>query len=174
MAGISNETVQRLMALWPDMCARLAAGDLVRDIYKGADVSPFQAAMFKADHPAQRTTWDQARQASADSFYDEAMAEARADVDKEYAQHVRTRIDTLKWAARIRNPAAYSDKSSVDVNVRTVDLTAIIKDANARLAASKQGRIIEHDTVNITDAGNPHAHAQPAIEHAALVAAGLL
>jgi len=174
MAGISNETAQRLLAMWPEMCARLAAGDLVRDIYKAADVSPFQAAMFKADHPAQRLAWDQARQASADSFYDEAMAEARADVNKELAQHVRTRIDTLKWAARIRNPAMYSDKSQVDVNVRTVDLTAIIKDANARLAASKRGRIIEHDTINNPDSGNLHAHAQPAIELATLDAAGLL
>jgi hypothetical protein len=50
------------------------------------------------------------------------------------------KVDTLKWAARIRNPRLYGDKAQLDVNVRTLDLTRIISDAQARLAAS---RIIE-------------------------------
>ena len=173
MAEISDETRARINAAWPAMCARLAAGDLVKDIYSDAGISAFQAATFKAMNPAQRALWDQARAASADAYMDEAMAQARADVNKELAQHVRTRIDTLKWAARIRNPAMYSDKSQVDVNVRTVDLTRIIQDANARLIAQQQGRVIEHTTNNREDP-SVHARAQPAIEHAALQAAGLL
>jgi hypothetical protein len=59
------------------------------------------------------------------------------------AQHARTRIDTLKWAARVRNPRVYSEKQTVDLNVRSVDLTAIIRDANARLAQAREPRLIE-------------------------------
>ena len=59
------------------------------------------------------------------------------------AAHARNAIDTLKWAAKVRNPRTYSDKQQLDVNIKTVDLTKIINDANARLAASKAGRVIE-------------------------------
>lgn len=61
------------------------------------------------------------------------------------AAHARTYIDTLKWAARIRNPAAYGDKQQIDMNVRTVDLTAIIQAANARLARAREPITIEHE-----------------------------
>ena len=59
--------------------------------------------------------------------------------------HARTRIDTLKWAARLRNPRDYSDKAQLDVNVRTVDLTRIIEQANQRLANAPRARILEHN-----------------------------
>jgi hypothetical protein len=37
----------------------------------------------------------------------------------------------------------YSEKQTVDLNVRSVDLTAIIRDANARLAQAREPRLIE-------------------------------
>ena len=159
-----------MTALWPVMCARLAAGDLVRDVYEAVGISPFEAAMVKASNAALRVTWDQAREASADALFDEAMNNARADVDKELAQHVRTRIDTLKWAARIRNPRLYGDKAQLDVNVRAVDLTAIIRDANARLANASTMRVVNDNS----GAGSEHAHAQPLQIPALLDAAGLI
>ena len=142
------------------MCARLAAGDLVRDILKDAGFTREQVSAYKLSSPTIKAQWDEAREASADSFHDEALDIARADVDKELAQHVRTRIDTLKWAARIRNPKLYGDKAQLDVNVRTVDLTRIIDAANARLAAH-QGRMID---VTPSNSGETRAlaHAQPA------------
>ena len=158
---MADDQCAKLIAAWPNMCARLAAGDLVRDILKDAGFTREQVSAYKLSSPAVRAQWDEAREASADSFHDEALDEARADVDKELAQHVRTRIDTLKWAARIRNPKMYGDKAQLDVNVRTVDLTRIIQDANARLAAQQQGRIID---VTPSNSGEAHAlaHAQPA------------
>jgi hypothetical protein len=157
MAAPDPAILERLLKAWPQFIVRLAAGDLVRDILKDYDVSRGVLYGYLAANPAAKREWDMAREASADSLYDEAMDNARADVDKELAQHVRTRIDTLKWAARIRNPRLYSDKSQVDVNVKTVDLTSIIRDAQARLEARQQGRLIEGTAYNCDESNASHA-----------------
>lgn len=136
-----------LIQAWPDILADVAAGGLVRDALAKRCIDRNVLSRWLAQDVSAKRQWDEAREASADALFDEAMVNARTDVDKELAQHVRTRIDTLKWAARIRNPRLYGDRSAVDVNVRTVDLTAIIRDANARLAASQQGRVIEHGSI---------------------------
>jgi hypothetical protein len=157
MPALDVEMRTRLLAAWPEFIARLAAGDLVRDIMKDHDVSRAVLYGYLAANPTAKREWDMAREASADALYDEAMDNARGEVHKDLAQHVRTRIDTLKWAARIRNPRLYSDKSQVDVNVRTVDLTQIIRDAEARLAHSRQGQIINGTAYNCDSPDASHA-----------------
>ena len=171
---ISDNTRQRIAAAWPDLLTRFAAGELIRDVLKDLGFSRSEVSAYKLQTPGAVAEWDEAREASADALFDEALEEGRKDVDKFLAQHVRTRIDALKWAARIRNPRMYGDKAQLDVNVRTVDLTRIIQDANARLAASKEGRVIEHVMDNNSEGDRSLAHALPAIEHATLEAAGLL
>ena len=107
--------------------------------------------------------WNASKEASGDAFMEKALDTAenpgtvithddkgnKLDAPLIVAadwQHARLRIDTYKWAAKVRNPRQYSDKSSIDLNVKTVDLTAIIKDANARLIASQAlHRVIEHE-----------------------------
>jgi hypothetical protein len=157
---LSDEVRARIVAAWPDMLASIAAGELVMTALAAHGLNRKQVSRYILSNPAARQEWEEARETSADAFMDEAMTEARRDVDKELAQHVRTRIDTLKWAARIRNPRLYSDKSQVDVNVKTVDLTAIIRDAQARLEA-RQNRMIDV-TPNNSGMLPDHAHAQPA------------
>ena len=151
---ISPEVRAKIAAAWPDMLDRLARGDLVRDIVRDVGVLRQQVDGYKLTTPGAVAEWDTARESSADALWDEAMDNARANVDRNLAQHVRTRIDTLKWAARIRNPRLYGDKAQLDVNVKSVDLTKIIQDANARLAAAKQGRIID---VTPSNSGADHA-----------------
>jgi hypothetical protein len=106
-----------------------------------AGISRDVLRVFLAEDPAARAHWEQAREASADHLFDEAMATAYNEALD--PQHARVRVDTLKWAARIRNPRLYGDRSSVDVNVRTIDLTRIIQDANQRLIASRQAPILD-------------------------------
>lgn len=147
---------KRIAEAWPALLASISAGDMVRDALKAAGITRHEVHGYMKRHPAMRVEWDDAREASADAFMDEALDVARSKTDD--ASHARTRVDTLKWAARIRNPRAYSDKSSIDVNVKTVDLTAIIRDANARLAAAAQGRVIDGTYNRVAD--GVHAHAQ--------------
>lgn len=169
---ISPETRAKIAAAWPEMLERLARGDLVRDIVKDAGFLRQQIDGYKLTTPGAVAEWDTARESSADALWDEAMDNARADVDRNLAQHVRTRIDTLKWAARIRNPRLYGDKAQLDVNVKSVDLTAIIRDANARLAAAKQGRVIEGTFSNTGD-GHADTHARLGLDAAIAKAADL-
>jgi hypothetical protein len=137
------------------VCAEIAAGALVTDTMRKHDVSVTERRAFLETEPGARLDWEQAREASADALYDEAMREARANYGKLEASHARTRIDTLKWAARIRNPRLYGERSTVDLNVRTVDLTAIIRDANARLAASRDLQALRDVRAAASDEARP-------------------
>ena len=138
---ISEETRERVRKAWPDVLAGLANGELVRAVLVRHGISDPVKRAFLATEPGAQEDWDRAREASADAFMDQALETANNPTDD--AAHARTRIDTLKWAARIRNPRLYGDKQVLDVNVRTVDLTRIIQDANARLAAAREPRVIE-------------------------------
>lgn len=149
-ARIGEETRARIRAAWPDIIARLAGGELVRDVMRSHGISDGEKRAFLATEPGAREDWEDAREASADAFMDEAIATAYSDVKD--AAHARTKIDTLKWAARIRNPRLYSDKSTIDVNVKTVDLTKIIQDANARLANARQPQVIDGTAERVLDA----------------------
>lgn len=162
---IGPDLESRIAAAWPEMCADIEAGSLVIKAIGKHGFTRQHITAFLGRNPGARREWDLAKEASAESFMDMALETAinpgttiwegpdGKPLDKplviaEDYQHARTRIDTYKWAARIRNPRSYSDKSSIDLNVKTVDLTAIIRDANARLIASQQaGRVIAGEVV---------------------------
>ena len=143
VSGISKETRERISQHWPEILTALAAGELVAPLLARYGISRGEQRAYMADL-ARKAEWEEAREQSAHAFLEEAMEVARTPNSTPVgAADARTRIDTLKWAARIRNPRLYGDKAQLDVNVRTVDLTRIIQDANARLAAAQAGRIIE-------------------------------
>lgn len=172
---ISEETRARIREAWPDILADIAAGSLIKDALAKRDVTDGQKRAFLASEPNARAQWDEAREASADSYHDEALqlvrdpsqvvldeaGNPRIDprngkplIIERDAGLVRAHVDTLKWAARIRNPRVYGDKAQLDVNVRTVDLTRIITEANARLEASRMlgagtAQIIEGEAVRV-------------------------
>jgi len=132
---ISPETNARIARAWPEVLAAIADGAEVGKALTAAGISRDMIRAYWRDVPGSRVQWDQAREQSADAFFDQAHEIANnAGGDPNLA---RVRLDALKWLARVRNPRVYSDKSQVDVNVRTVDLTRIILDANARLAAAR-------------------------------------
>jgi leucyl aminopeptidase (aminopeptidase T) len=141
---ISEETAQRIAAAWPAILDAIASGKQVNHTLEAAGISRGMVRAFISADPERRVQWDDAREASADAFMDQAMQEAMATIPKDDAAHVRTRIDTLKWAARIRNPRAYAEKTQHEHTVKNYDMTQILKDANTRLAG-RAYRILEHD-----------------------------
>lgn len=163
---MAEQRVALLRAAWQDMCAALAAGELIKTILASRGLTPDDLRAFLRAEPGARAEWDTAREASADSYFDELMESARDPKPRDW-QQARLYQDALKWAARIRNPRLYSDKSTIDVNVKTVDLTKIIQDANARLLAQRQGRIINAEPMSNNRESSPDlAHAQPGLSAA--------
>ena len=143
---ISEETAARIAAAWPDLLDQLAAGEVMAPHYARHKVSADQVRVWRvAGGPERAQEWDTAREQSADAYLDRIIQ--IADNPGSDSGSARVRIDALRWLASKRNPRAYSDKSTVDVNVRTVDLTSIIQDANARLAAAQVGRIIDAQVI---------------------------
>lgn len=159
---IGDITRAKIAEAWPAILAELATGALVKSTLAKHGISPQECAAWRLENPDRQKEWETARELSADAFMDEALDIARdpfemttrhpetgEELEKPLvtridAAHARTRIDTLKWAARIRNPRLYGDKQAIDLNVKTVDLTRIIQDANARLQAARQiGRVVE-------------------------------
>jgi hypothetical protein len=155
--AISPERRDIVRAIWPEVLRRIADGEFLVDVAEAVGVPEHEIKAYRMLVHGAQAEYAQAREDSGDAFMVKALREADKDVGKEFATHVKTRIDTYKWAARIRNPRVYSDKSSIDLNVKTVDLTRIISDANARLAAARL--IGQGSTSGITDASSAHAPA---------------
>lgn len=141
---IGPETRARLLAAWPDLLDRVAAGDPIGEAIRVLGFSTGEVRAFRALAPEYDAEWQRAKEESAEALADEIRAEANnRTADAAFA---RVRIDALKWLAAKRNPRAYSDKAQLDVNVRTVDLTRIISEANARLAG-RAPRVLEAEIV---------------------------
>lgn len=142
--NLGDAARSHLARVWPDFLQRVAAGELIKEICAELGVTRgMYRTWISEGGQERRSEWELAREASADAFADMAIEEALANKTQVEAAHARTRIDTLKWAARIRNPRAYGEKAQLDVNVQHHgSLSHIISQAEARLAA-RSARVIE-------------------------------
>lgn len=138
---IGEDTRARIRALWPDILFDIASGKQINDTRKKFGITLGQQRAYVESEPGARAEWDKAKEDSADAFFDQ-VADIAYNPGPD-AQSARVRADLFKWLAAKRNPRAYSDKATLDVNVRTVDLTRIIEQANARLAAARAHDVIE-------------------------------
>ena len=136
------ETLARIAGVWQKLLDDVAAGDAVKDACAAAGVSRGQLRAYLREVPGARAEWDDAREESADAYFDELREVTYyPGID---AAAARVKQQGLMWMAAKRCPRRYSDKAQLDVNVRTIDLTRIITDAQARLAAAQVGRIVQH------------------------------
>lgn len=132
---ISDETRQRIAQVWPDIIEQIACGQEIRVALSSNMVTRDMARAYMASDPSAREQWNEAKTDSADAYFDEVRAIANnRTIDPASA---RVSMDGFRWLAGKRNPRDYSDKATLDVNVRSVDLTRIISDAQARLEASR-------------------------------------
>lgn len=145
---ISDATRARIAQVWPDLLDQLAAGAVMGPIYTAAGLTADQVRVWRMELGAageRENQWQSAREQSADAYADKVVEVANSPGSD--SGIARVKMDAWRWLAGKRNPKAYSDRAQLDVNVRTVDLTRIIESANARLAASQAGRIIEGHVV---------------------------
>lgn len=153
---ISDETRERVRKAWPDILNALADGSPVSKAIEKHGISRGVIAAFVASEPDARNEWETAKEVSAEVLFDDLLEMTRtrfADIEPTRA---RATMDSLKWLAAKRNPKAYSDRSQVDVNVKTIDLTQVIKEANARLRAGREAlapRIIDAELDRLPETG---------------------
>ena len=141
---ISPATHERIAAAWDGVLDKIAAGELIGETIKRAGFSREMVRAYLRDTPGAREEWNEAREASADALYDQVLA--IADNPGSDPKAARVKLQALMWAAGVRNPRVYGNKASMTLDVRTVDLTAIISAANARLEAQRMlagGRTLE-------------------------------
>ena len=146
---IGDETRARIAAVWPALMSALETGEPFGPILDAAGLSRGQVRCYRIEDKARDTEWQVAREFGADAYadkVDEIANNPGAD-----ANIARVRIQAYQWLASKRNPRVYSEKQTIDMNVKTVDLTRIIQDANARLIASRAPRTIDHDTGQVVE-----------------------
>lgn len=139
--SISPERAQLVRDAWPALILAVAEGENIGDACAAAKLSRHEVRHYRLKYPAADLEWQRAREQSADAYADK-VAEMACNPPLDAAR-ARVQLDALRWLAAKRNPRAYSDKSTLDVNVRTVDLTRIIEAAQARLAAQRAPRILD-------------------------------
>lgn len=138
---IGPETIARIEANWDTLIDAVAGDGQIQESCKALGLSTDQVRVYRMARPEREREWQMAREQSADAFAEKVVEIANnPGADSGIA---RVRMDAYRWLASKRNPRVYSDKQTLDVNVKTVDLTRIIQDANARLAAATAGRVIE-------------------------------
>lgn len=140
---ISKQTAQRVEAVWQSILSRVASGERYSVILKGYDLTYDQMRGYRDSNPALRAEWDSARKDSADVFVDEMVAIAYCSEDDNPVL-ARVKLDAFTRLIEKLNPERYAPRTRADINVRTVDLTAIIMEAQARVAGYA-ARTIEHD-----------------------------
>lgn len=145
---IGPEARAKISAAWQMLLGVVATGGNIGAACEAAGVSRGAVYAYQRENPIARSEWELAREESADAYADQIGELLNSPMPD--AQVARVRMDGLRWLAAKRNPKAYSDKAQLDVNVRTVDLTRIISEANARLAG-RVPRVIDAVDVKLLE-----------------------
>ena len=167
---LAPDTRQRIADAWSDILQAVRDGARVDQTCERYGISTSQLWLYRNGVPELRDQWRDAMKDSADAYVQKAIQVAEEAEKSPKAARVKASI--YQWVAEKRDPDKYGQRTRADINVKTVDLTGIIADANARLAAARQNRVIDVTPSN-TDAGQLRAHTLPALDVAIAKAADL-
>lgn len=137
-SAISDETRARVLKAWPAILDALASGAVVNEVLKKHKLTRGIMCAFLATEPNARNEWETAKEVSAEEFFDRLVQLATSKFGDIEPSRARAVMDSYKWLAAKRNPKVYSDRAQLDVTVKTIDLTRIITEANARLKAGRE------------------------------------
>lgn len=169
-SSLAPETRQRIADAWPYILQAIRDGARVDKTCEAHGVSTAQVWLYRNASPELRDQWRDAMKDSADAYVLKAIDAAENAADNPKA--ARVQLAAYQWVAEKRDPDKYGQRTRADINVKTVDLTGIIADANARLIAARQRRVIDVAPSN-SDAGQARAHALPAVNAVIAQAADL-
>lgn len=138
---LSADLRNRLANAWPDILQDIRNGERVDKTCERYGFDRSALWRYWSEDPQRRTDWHDAMRDSADAYVQKAIEAAENAAENPKA--ARVQLAAYQWVAEKRDPDKYGQRTRADINVKTVDLTAIIQDANARLAASRQHQIID-------------------------------
>lgn len=121
------------------ICERIAGGESLRTICRDADMpgkANVLAWLAKDTHPGFREAYIAARNAQADSLFDEIVDIAATATDRDSAAAARVQIDARKWVAGKLRPKVYGDKLDVE-HSGSIDLVTKEQRDAAVAAAAK-------------------------------------
>jgi len=146
---ISDATREKCASAWQDALARVAAGETTARVLKPYGLTTQCMWAYRAQDKELRDQWHRAIMESADALADEALDAVRnPDIDPKRA---RVMAGALQWAAEKRNPDRYAPRTHGTLDVRTLDLRPIMAAAEARLAASRRGLVVEAEVLPLSN-----------------------
>lgn len=169
--AFSENARQKVQAAFPEILQAIRDGARVDRTCAAHGLDRRDVWAYWSKDPKLRAAWYDAMKESADAFLDKAI-DAAENAGKD-AKAARVQLAAYQWIAEKRDPERYGQRVRNDINVKTIDLTRIIQDANARLIAAQQGRIIE-GTSNNCEAADVRVHAELAPPAAAALDRALL
>jgi hypothetical protein len=134
---ISKETHAKVEAVWPDILNGLAAGESPREVYAKFGLTYDMMRGYRDNVEGARVAWQTARKDSAQALVDKALQlvadlmSNNSDVDPARA---RVALDSFRFFIERLDPESFAPRTKADINVRHVDLTAIIAAAQKRVA----------------------------------------
>ena len=135
----------RVESAWPELLARIAAGAELGDTLKALGLTRDAVRAYRYLVDKAEEQYQLARKESAAAMFEELriLAKTRSR-DQVEAADKRAEMDIVRWMIMKLDPKNYSDKAQLDVNVKTMDLTDIVNNAAARLAAHRAAITVSH------------------------------
>ena len=169
--ALSENVRQKVQAAFPEILQAIRDGARVDRTCTAHGLDRRDVWAYGSKDTELRAAWYDAMKESADAFLDKAM-DAAENAGKD-AKAARVQLAAYQWIAEKRDPERYGQRVRNDINVKTIDLTRIIQDANARLIAQQHGRIIE-GTSNNCEVVDARAHAESGTLPSAMLEHALL
>lgn len=141
--------------LWDDILTKMAEGKSLSAILRQEGMPSYSYCKEKLrEDPDLRRRYDQSIEDRADRLADELIELAWTPPPKDldgrgmsaWVQHLRVKIDVLKWTASKLKPRTWGDRLDVSVTHEQISITQVLEEARARvdsLANPKAKEVID-------------------------------
>ena len=134
--GVGDETRERIKKAWPHILDAVATGSatLEQACQDLAGLGVRSVQRYARATPGARDELDEALADGADILVERLPSLIMTTPD---ARRARVLADIILKIATARDPKRYGARAQMDINVKSVDLTQIISNAQARLDAAR-------------------------------------
>jgi hypothetical protein len=139
--------------VWPKIFEMISEGRSLTGALKRLTPSPGYnwAKVQLRNNPDLKAEYDAACKDRADRLVDDLLEIVDAPIPEgldsgartAYVNHLRLKLDTRKWIACKFNPRIYGDKMNLDVTSTQISISAVLAEANKRVANFIEGEVVQ-------------------------------